>query len=224
MRATKSGIVPSAPLSLPRHSTWVTTRTAAPASMNSSARTSESLVGIIDGLEVGIKTLMTTEDGLHGQEDRAHTRSRRRSAQRGLPCRVGYTQHSSAAHDLHVLLRHRLLREAPRLRGPSVDPRTRPSARSCPSRTVQRWAKGSLTSIPSPCPCLKVTEDENPLAGVGDPVGIQRDLVPRRVELIVELLESLTASIQGVEIRKGAGEVELDIRCQERGIAVEACR
>lgn len=58
---------------------------------------------------------------------------------------------------------------------------------------------------------MRVAQDENPLADVNKPVGLQRELLPWRVELVIQLLNPFVASIHAVEIRKDAGEVELDL-------------
>ncbi len=120
--------------------------------MNSSVRDHESLVGILDRFEVGIKTLMTTEDGLHGQEDRPELevgggQRKERFHVASVICSI------PAPHDLHVLLRHRprSIPQAQESEGASCSDSPRsPSARlrsqyvtslvTLPLRTTTRFA------------------------------------------------------------------------------------
>ena len=59
-----------------------------------------------------------------------------------------------AAHDLHVLLRHRLLRPARRLRGPplsveTVTPPARPSASPSTARDARKWSTTGVAASTS---------------------------------------------------------------------------
>jgi hypothetical protein len=58
---------------------------------------------------------------------------------------------------------------------------------------------------------VRVAQDENPLADVDELVGLQRELLPWRIELVIELLNPFVASIHGSRSGKTPGEVELDL-------------
>jgi hypothetical protein len=71
--------------------------------------------------------------------------------------------------------------------------------------------KGKLNFDPVPSPGPKVNEGEDPVVDLDDPVGLDRELLPRLEELIGELLDPGVTSIHVVKIWKGAGEMELDL-------------
>lgn len=53
-----------------------------------------------------------------------------------------------------------------------------------PQRPQMGEGKPHLDPVPSPP--VRVAQDENPLADVNKPVGLQRELLPWRVELVIQ--------------------------------------